>query len=230
MMTLLSFLLLACDSETPQPDAPAAAGQPEPAAAALPPAVVPVSSSNTNQLTGYTGIFADDPRLSPTDIAGWAPSEFRTKRNEVFARYGRAFQSEDLQAHFGKTSWYTVNPVFSDTMLTGNDGANVTLIKSFEGETATTKAPQNGEYFRDNGTNLVIIDGTHAELLDQSDDMYNWTAEKRYWVGLGEWIITWEGPETWNPADKRVRNATLWQLNHTEQRIVDTFALKPQQG
>jgi len=230
MMIVLSILLLACDQDAPSPAAPAT---PEPAAqpeAAQPPPVVPVSSSNTNQLHGYTGTFADDPKLIPTDVAGWSPADFRIKRNEIFARYGRAFQSEDLQAHFGKTSWYTVNEVFSDAMLTRNDSANVALIKSFEGETATQKAPQNGEYYSDNGTNLVIIDGTHAELLDQADDMYNWTAEKRYWVGLGEWVITWEGPQTWNPADTSVRNATLWKLNHTEQRIEDTFALKPQQG
>ena len=230
MTIALSLLLLACDQDSPQTDAPTPAAPVAQPDSVSPPPVVPVSSSNTNQLTGYTGTFADDPKLSPTDIASWAPSEFRLKRNEIFARYGRAFQSEDLQAHFGKTSWYTVNPVFSESMLTRNDSANVTLIKSFEGNTAAKKAPENGEYYSDNGTNLVIIDSNNAELLDQYDDMYNWTAEKRYWVGLGEWVITWEGPKTWNPADTSVRNATLWKLNHSEQSVEDTFALKPQQG
>ena len=31
----------------------------------------------------------------------------RIQRNEIYARYGRAFSSADLKAHFGKQSWYS---------------------------------------------------------------------------------------------------------------------------
>jgi len=235
MMTFLPLILLACDSEAPtQPAAPAPVAQPAPVAPPAPPtapaAPAAPTSTNPNQLSGYTGTFASDPKLTPTNIAVWAPDDFRVKRNEIFARYGRAFKSKDLQAHFGATGWYTVNEGFAESMLTSNDNANVALIKSFEGDTAKTKGLKNGEYLSSNGSNLTLVDTTHAELSDQSDDMYNWTREERYWVGLGEWIITWEGSETWNPAAQSVRNARLWKLDHNNQSVKGSYELHPQQG
>ena len=238
MMNILSLIFLGCDSEPAEAPAvepaaqvaaePAAQVAAEPAAQATPAA--PTPSANSNQLSGYTGTFASDPKLSPADVVGWAPSDFRVKRNEIYARYGRAFKSEDLQAHFGKTDWYSVHEGYADAMLTKNDTANVSLIKSFEGDTAQKKATENGEYFNGNGTNLVIVDGTHAELVDQTEDMYNWSREERYWTGIGAWIITWEGPATWNPSDSSVRNARLWSVDHESQGVNKTIELQLQQG
>ena len=107
-MMILPLILLACDSEAPEQAAAPPPANP-PAAAAPPPPSAPPPSANPNQLSGYQGTFANDPRLSPTDVAAWGPGNFRVKRNEIFARYGRAFQSEDLQQHFGATGWYAVN-------------------------------------------------------------------------------------------------------------------------
>ena len=236
MTILLSLILTACDGEAPaEPAAPAApaatpAAAPTPAPTPAPaPAPAANNSSNPNQLPGYSGTFAEDPALSPTDVAMWS-EDYRVKRNEIFARYGRAFKSEDLQAHFGKTSWYKVNDSFAESMLTKNDNKNVALIQRFEGDEAKSKAQKNGEYHNGSDTSLIIVDAKNAELVDDQDDMYNWTREERYWVGVGGWIITWEGPQTWNPADGSIRNAQLWELDHGASTVVKIYELQRQQG
>lgn len=59
--------------------------------------------------------------------------ELRLMRNSIFARYGRAFQSKDLQQYFLKTDWYEVNPDYTDALLTEQDKEELKLIQLWEG-------------------------------------------------------------------------------------------------
>ena len=61
--------------------------------------------------------------------SGW---ELRIMRNEIYAKYGYIFKSEDLRNYFNKKSWY--EPRFNDVsdQLTPIEKENVTIIKSME--------------------------------------------------------------------------------------------------
>jgi hypothetical protein len=82
----------------------------------LPRVPPPDLSSPRVQPSGF--IFPDSHQrlLSSDEISALSPDELRIARNEIFARRGIYFKSPDLQAHFGKFSWYrpnTWNPALS---------------------------------------------------------------------------------------------------------------------
>ncbi|MBU2914857.1 YARHG domain-containing protein [Reichenbachiella agariperforans] len=66
--------------------------------------------------------------LSEADLEGKSLSELRILRNEIFARHGYIFKSQDLKEHFSKTDWY--NPQHSDVnhLLTEQDKSQIELI------------------------------------------------------------------------------------------------------
>lgn len=151
------------------------------------------------------------------------PSGFRVLRNEIFARYGRPFQSEDLQAHFGAQFWYSVNDDYTDDLLTPVDQQNIALIKSFEGDAAKAAAMQRGQYTQNDDQMLMIYSDAAAEVVDMTGDIYNWDRQSRHWQALGEWIVTWEGAERWTPST--ASNAQLWKLDHDAGEIIEVFSL-----
>jgi hypothetical protein len=60
--------------------------------------------------------------------------DLRLLRNTIYARRGRPFKSQILQQHFNSMSWYTINPDYSDRLLSANDQRNIALIRSVENE------------------------------------------------------------------------------------------------
>lgn len=230
MLISLFSLLMACDGgDTPDDaHAPAAAPAAHAPAAAPPPAAAPTpapaAAASNGKLPGYSGRFADGKPLTAADVARVSPSEYRILRNEVFAQYGRAFKSEDLQQHFGATGWYKVNDSYTDDLLSPVDQKNVALIKSFEGDAAKAKAIQRGQYTQGDSALQIYGEG-NAELVDMSGDIYNWDRQPRNWQALGDWVVTWEGPSTWSPGDPSVKNAQLWKLNHSAGEVVSVTSL-----
>ncbi|PYS83336.1 MAG: hypothetical protein DMF67_09320 [Acidobacteria bacterium] len=81
--------------------------------------------------------------LTRDDLAGLSAAQLRVLRNAVFARYGRVFQSPDLQSYFQSRPWYRPRADFSERVLTANDRANADLLKSFEEGGATASAPSD---------------------------------------------------------------------------------------
>ena len=67
-------------------------------------------------------------KLIQTDLQGKSLAELRILRNEIFARHGYIFKSQDLSDHFSKTDWYS--PEHSDVnhLLTEQDKSQVELI------------------------------------------------------------------------------------------------------
>lgn len=72
--------------------------------------------------------------LSDDDVNMLSKEELRLARNEIFARYGYVFQSEDLQEYFSSKSWYIPDYTgnISEDMLNDYEKANLYLIKSYE--------------------------------------------------------------------------------------------------
>lgn len=78
---------------------------------------------------------SDSKYLTMDDLKGFSASDCRLARNELYARYGRKFDSKDLQDHFNSCSWYygTIEPDdFQESMLNDVEIANRDLIVKYE--------------------------------------------------------------------------------------------------
>lgn len=65
-------------------------------------------------------------------LDGKTASELRLMRNEIFARYGYIFKSEDLTEHFNSKQWYNPTKANVDDQLTAVDKSNIERILKFE--------------------------------------------------------------------------------------------------
>lgn len=80
---------------------------------------------------------SDSRYLTLDDLEGLSAEECRIARNEIYARHGRRFKDEELQAYFDSCSWYqgTVEPKdFQEESLNDYEFANRDLIVLYEKE------------------------------------------------------------------------------------------------
>lgn len=81
-------------------------------------------------------IYDSDVRyLTTEDLNHLTAAEIRIARNEIFARHGRMFDSEDLREYFESKSWYkpTIPAVeFSNSVLNEVEKENLTFIINYE--------------------------------------------------------------------------------------------------
>jgi hypothetical protein len=84
------------------------------------------TTSDNDVPTGYPYEIAYNElyTLSKTDL--------RLARNSIYAKYGRAFKSEDLQDYFKSQPWYSINKNYSDSLLTDRERNLVKLIMCWE--------------------------------------------------------------------------------------------------
>ena len=98
------------------------------------------SSEELEQIHGSPDFFAEagidyaklESPLLPADLEGFSKAALRIWRNAVYARHGRTFKSEDLQALFNEYAWYKPDNEYTDDKLTDIDRANIKLIQEFE--------------------------------------------------------------------------------------------------
>lgn len=98
------------------------------------------TSEELEQIHGSPDFFAEagidylklERPLAPADLEGFSKPALRIWRNAVYARHGRTFKSEDLQALFNEYAWYKPDEEYSDDELTDIDRANIKLIQEFE--------------------------------------------------------------------------------------------------
>lgn len=103
----------------------------------------------TAEHTAGTGEIVDNPITEPdyvlpesstrlltfADLEGLDAEQCRIARNEIYARHGRKFKDEALQAYFNSKSWYNgyIEPAdFTDTMLSDIENKNKDLIVKYE--------------------------------------------------------------------------------------------------
>ena len=80
---------------------------------------------------------SDSRYLSKNDLYGLDADGCRLARNEIYARHGRKFDSEDLQKYFGAKSWYTPTysaSEFQESWLNDYEIYNRDLIVEYEKE------------------------------------------------------------------------------------------------
>lgn len=104
---------------------------------------------------GY--IFADSNSryISQNEVNTLTLQEICYAKNEIFARHGRLFQSQELTDYFNSKSWYSgyINPSnFSYTVFNSYEAANVELLKNAE------QTRQSGGYVLDQpGYNIYAV-------------------------------------------------------------------------
>ena len=65
-----------------------------------------MAAENRMDASEYILPDSDTRYLAEEDVAGLSEDEIRIALNEIYARHGRIFQSEDLNAHFSSQPWY----------------------------------------------------------------------------------------------------------------------------
>lgn len=80
---------------------------------------------------------SDSRYVLKSELQGLTAEECRLARNEIYARHGRRFDDEYLQAYFGSKEWYTptMDPdEFEESLLNSYEIANRDLIVEYEEE------------------------------------------------------------------------------------------------
>ncbi len=105
--------------------------------------------------------------LTRDDLTGLTDEELRIARNELYARHGRKFSDESLNAYFNSKSWYngTIEPEdFDERMLNTYEVANRDLILDYEAERESGGA---GESAAAADTADTVVIGSVQEIYEQ---------------------------------------------------------------
>ncbi|WP_144555450.1 YARHG domain-containing protein [Bacillus sp. X1(2014)] len=103
--------------------------------------VEPDKEEGTNQVTKevtatnpgeYIFPESNTKRLTESEIANLTYEQLRLARNEIYARHGYLFKSEDLQTYFNQKSWYHEDASYDGVTLSEIEKSNVELIKNLE--------------------------------------------------------------------------------------------------
>lgn len=89
---------------------------------------------------------SDKQLLGTADLDGISPEMLRIGRNEIYARHGRKFSTDDLKEYFEAQKWYsgTIEPGdFSEDLLNEIEKENVRIIQAAEAYKEDTSASSN---------------------------------------------------------------------------------------
>ena len=70
--------------------------------------------------------------LTENDLRGLSKQELRILRNEIFARHGYIFQTQEMKTYFQNQSWYSPRYNNVNSMLTDIEQKNIAFIKRHE--------------------------------------------------------------------------------------------------
>lgn len=75
---------------------------------------------------------SSDIFLTLDDVSKLSKADLKLMRNEIYARHGYLFKTEEMKAYFKYQTWYS--PRYDDvtSFLTEKEKANINLIKSNE--------------------------------------------------------------------------------------------------
>lgn len=101
--------------------------------------LAPASAEEGSAAVTGDYIFANSATelLTKEDLEGLSAEDCKIARNEIYARHGRKFDDEDIQAHFESCDWYegTIEPDdFNEAELSETEIANRDLILGYEAE------------------------------------------------------------------------------------------------
>jgi hypothetical protein len=100
---------------------------------------------------------ASNRNLTSEDLAGKSLWELKIMRNEIFARYGYKFKTEEIREYFNKQKWY--EPKYDDveSKLTEIENTNIKMIKRYEDNLQKSKpSPKIGELIEKQKREIVF--------------------------------------------------------------------------
>lgn len=156
--------------------------------------------------------------LEVKELSGMTKAELRIARNEIYARYGWQFESEELADYFEGKAWYVSGENVDDTILSDVERANIKLISEAE-QTApgTAETPLESDMGIEGGTALTSLElGEMSEFLRKKDSygfLQSFYQDVRD-VELGEVFYVGAGLDRVNSED--VRNSYLKAVGKSE--------------
>ena len=92
------------------------------------------TNKEADELNYFPGLFphASKGYLGDEDLYDLSPWQLKIMRNEIFARHGYIFQSDDMISYFFSQSWYNPRYANVNDMLSKIEQANIGLITRFE--------------------------------------------------------------------------------------------------
>lgn len=116
----------------------------------------------------YIFPYSDSEYLMEEEVRTFDAEVLRIGRNEIYARHGAIFESEDLQSYFDSMPWYdgiiSVADIDSNSEFNEYEKANVELIKSIEDELNGVQ----DEFIGLEGT-YICIDPSDGEFTGRFD-------------------------------------------------------------
>ena len=85
---------------------------------------------------------SDNRYLTESDLAGLSAQQLTYARNEIYARHGRSFKSEELNLYFSNLDWYEMNTDFKDDDLSEIEKRNAEFISDYQNSTGKTYNPR----------------------------------------------------------------------------------------
>lgn len=75
--------------------------------------------------------YSSEVELTEADLMWLSAQELTYARNEIYARHGYIFKSDELNEYFVSKSWYYPNPEFDGTLY-GIEKSNAPFIKDYQ--------------------------------------------------------------------------------------------------
>lgn len=95
------------------------------------PTIVPDKDLSTDD---YLLSISSSQKLTQEDLVDFSDLDLKKIRNEIYARHGRSFVSQDMACYFAKQSWYEVNPKYSEKLLSSLEVSNAVFVLNYEKE------------------------------------------------------------------------------------------------
>ena len=99
------------------------------------PTAAPTPAPTADPASAYLLPDSDSRYLTEEDLKGLSHEQLCFARNEIFARHGRIFKTQQIADYFNSKSWYrgTVSAeAFQDSVFNAYERANITLIANYE--------------------------------------------------------------------------------------------------
>lgn len=74
----------------------------------------------------------DTAYISYSDLSHYSKKQVEAIRNEIYARHGYVFKTDEWSSYFNQRSWYRPNPNYSDSWLSSIEKSNVDVIVQYE--------------------------------------------------------------------------------------------------
>lgn len=90
-------------------------------------------------LSNYVLPISNRRKVTIEDLKELSTDELALARNEIYARHGKVFQTEEIQSFFNQKSWYKRNLSFQDASINAIEKENAAFIRKIENEEASRR-------------------------------------------------------------------------------------------